>query len=235
MTSNEDQDRADMERLKAGENTALEDLMARHGETLLHYLIRALQNEEDAADLAQETFVRVYEKRAMFDTGRKFTTWLYAIASNLVKDRYRYRSRHPQVSLEAESPQSGGSLADQLTAEIAPPGEKLQRNERAEAVRRAVAALPEELRLPLILAEYEGLAQGRLVWRCTARSKRSRRGFIGLASNCDGRSRASLRRDSFVAATRGELPTRKGQGAHSGAAYQGTERRFTASKTKETN
>src|SRR5260370_967835 len=72
------------------------------GGKLFHYLIRCLQDEDDAADLAQETFVRVYRQRAKFDLGQKFSTWLYAIATNLVKDRYRYRTRHPQVPLDAE-------------------------------------------------------------------------------------------------------------------------------------
>ena len=58
--------------------------------------------EEDAAEAAQETFVRLYQHRAKFDSSQRFSTWLYAIATNLVKDRYRYRTRHPQVSLDAE-------------------------------------------------------------------------------------------------------------------------------------
>src|SRR5580765_1457108 len=95
----DESDAADMQRLGAGHNAALNDLMERHGERLFHYLIRSLQNEDDAADLAQEAFVRVYQHRAKFDGRQKFSTWLYAIASNLVKGRYRWRSRHPQVSL----------------------------------------------------------------------------------------------------------------------------------------
>lgn len=155
----DDSDRAAMRRLAGGDDLALNDLMQRHGEKLFHYLIRALQNEEDAADLAQETFVRVYHHRARFNSQQKFSAWLYAIATNLVKDRYRYRSRHPQVSLEAES--EAGSFRDGLADPGAVPGEKLQSRERADQVRQAVAALPEELRMPLILATYQDpLADG---------------------------------------------------------------------------
>src|SRR2546427_2493358 len=95
-------DRTDMQRLASGHEAALNDLMERHGPKLFNYLIRCLQNEEDAADVAQETFVRVYQNRTKFDTSQQFSTWLYAVATNLVKDRYRYRTRHPQVSLDAE-------------------------------------------------------------------------------------------------------------------------------------
>src|SRR5438093_13714687 len=99
----ETQDTQDMARLAAGHDTALNDLMERHAEKLFHYLVRSLQDEEDAADLAQETFVKIYQSRARFDARQKFSTWLYAIASNLVRDRFRWRSRHPQVSPEAQN------------------------------------------------------------------------------------------------------------------------------------
>jgi len=151
----DDQDRADMIRLGAGHAAALNDLMDRHGEKLFHYLVRALQSEEDAADLAQETFCRVYQNRAKYDLKKKFSSWLYAIATNLVKDRYRYRIRHPQVSLDAENAETETSLQDRLPDHHSTPSETLVSTERAETVRRAVSALPEELRLPLILAEYE--------------------------------------------------------------------------------
>jgi len=99
----DERDAQDMTRLVRGHDAALNDLMGRHGEKLYHYLIRSLQDENDAADLAQETFVRVFQNRSKFNPNQKFTTWLYAIASNLVRDRYRWRSRHPQVSLDAEN------------------------------------------------------------------------------------------------------------------------------------
>jgi len=149
------QDIDDMARLAAGRDAALNDLMGRHSDRLFHYLIRCLQNEDDAADLAQETFVRVYQNRARFSARQKFATWLYAIASNLVRDRYRWRARHPQVSIDVQNEAAGGSFREAISEPQPSPSESLQARERAEAVRRAVAALPEELRVPLILAEYE--------------------------------------------------------------------------------
>jgi RNA polymerase sigma-70 factor (ECF subfamily) len=157
--TSEDQDVVDMERLAAGHDAALNGLMERHGERLFHYLIRLLQNESDAADLAQESFVRVYQHRASFDRKQKFSTWLYAIASNLARDRYRWRARHPQVSLDAEVEESGGALADVLPEQKPSPSQTMEASERAVAVRAAIADLPEDLRLPLVLAEYENQAQ----------------------------------------------------------------------------
>lgn len=161
-SSADDQDRADMARLVAGHDRALNELMERHAGKLFHYLVRSLQNEEDAADLAQETFVRVYQHRAKFDPGQKFSTWLYAIASNLVKDCYRYRVRHPQVSLDAENEATGENFHESVPEHGPTPGETLQGVERAEVIRKAVGQLPDELRVPLILAEYEELSHAEI-------------------------------------------------------------------------
>jgi RNA polymerase sigma factor (sigma-70 family) len=149
------QDRLDMARLAAGHGAALNELMDRHAERLFQYLVRSLQNEEDAADLAQETFVRVYQNRTKFDAAKKFSSWLYAIASNLVRDRYRWRTRHPHLSLDAENETTGNSFGESLPEQKPSPDETTQAEERAATVRRAVAALPDKWRVPLILAEYE--------------------------------------------------------------------------------
>ena len=172
----EDQDRADMAQLVAGHDAALNDLMERHAEKLFHYLVRSLQNEEDAADLAQETFVRVYQSHAKFDANHKFTTWLYVIATNLVKSRYRYRTRHPQVSLDAENEATGESFRESVPEQNPTPSESLQGAERAEAVRSAVEQLPEDLRTPLILAEYEELSHAEIgvILACTPKAVETR-------------------------------------------------------------
>ena len=172
----ETQDTQDMARLAAGHDTALNDLMTRHADKLFHYLLRSLQNEEDAADLAQETFVKIYQNRARFDARQKFSTWLYAIASNLVRDRFRWRLRHAQVSLDAKDEARGTGLHDKLAEDRPSPVETIQTEERAEAVRRAVAALPEELRLPLILTEYEGRSQAEVgeILGCTTKAVETR-------------------------------------------------------------
>jgi len=143
---------------------------------LFNYLIRCLQNEEDAADTAQESFVRVYLNRAKFDPSQRFSTWLYAIATNLVKDRYRYRSRHPQVSLDAENEAAGGNFVEALPEQRPMPSETLLAKERAEIVRRAVSALPEELRVPLVLFEYEELSHAEIsvVLRCSPKAAETR-------------------------------------------------------------
>jgi RNA polymerase sigma-70 factor (ECF subfamily) len=175
-TNCDEQDAHDMARLVNGHEAALNDLMARHAEKLFHYLLRSLQDENDAADLAQETFVKLYQNRAKYNRAQKLSTWLYAIASNLVRDRYRWRSRHPQVSLDAESEQTGASFKENLTGADPGPDTTLQTEERAEAVRKAVASLPEELRQPLILSIYQELPQAEIaaILKCTTKAVETR-------------------------------------------------------------
>jgi RNA polymerase sigma-70 factor (ECF subfamily) len=167
----DEQDRQDMTRLAAGHDSALTSLMERHSERLFCYLIRQLNNETDAADLAQETFVRVYQSRGRFRPEQRFSTWLYAIATNQLRDRFRWHKRHPQVSLDAQT-EVGSSLQDTLQDCVASPSEQLETSERAEEVRRAVQSLPVELRTPLILSEFEGLSHAEIgeVLNCSAKA-----------------------------------------------------------------
>jgi RNA polymerase sigma factor (sigma-70 family) len=172
----DEQDAQDMARLASGHDAALNDLMDRHAEKLFHYLLRSLQDGADAADLAQETFVRVFQHRARFDPRQRFSTWLYAIASNLVRDRYRWRSRHQQVSLDAENEPGDTSLKDTLQAGGPLPDQIVQTEERADEVRKAVGALPEELKQPLILALYQDLPQAEIatILNCSVKAVETR-------------------------------------------------------------
>jgi RNA polymerase sigma-70 factor, ECF subfamily len=151
----EARDRADMERLTAGHGPALNDLMDRHATPVFHFLCRMLDNEDDANDLAQETFVRVYRARDTFRPAGKFSTWLYTIAANLARNHIRWRSRHPNVSLEAESDTTEQSLANTLPAKEPAPGDQVLAAERTAAVRAAVHRLPGDLREAILLCEWE--------------------------------------------------------------------------------
>jgi RNA polymerase sigma-70 factor (ECF subfamily) len=151
----DEQDRADMARLVAGQDKALDDLMGRHAQALFRYLLRVLQNESEAEDVAEESFVRIYQNRARYRPANRFSTWLYTIATNLARDLQRRRMRHPQVSLEAQNAETGHDFREALPEKRPNPSERLESNERAETVRQAVAALPEDLRLALVLSEYE--------------------------------------------------------------------------------
>lgn len=156
-----------MQRLQAGDDRALDLLMNRWQVPLRRFLYRWLQNEADAMDLAQETFVRVYRHRMRFRTGAKFSTWLFAIALNLCRNHARHGRVRAAISLE-EAPETEGGEGT--------PDTDLLRGEKIAAVRRAVAGLPEPLKTATLLCEYEdlSLAEAAAAAGCTAKAVETR-------------------------------------------------------------
>ena len=177
ITTNDALDRADMERLMAGHDAALNDLMARHATPVFQFLCRMVGNEEDASDLAQETFVRVFRAWATFRPSERFSAWLYTIAANLARNHFRWRARHPNVSLETETGDSEQTLGSTLPADAPAPGEQALAAERAAAVRAAVGRLPEDLREVIVLCEWEecSAAEAAVILETTPKAVESRR------------------------------------------------------------
>lgn len=165
-----------MQRLVDGHDAALNELMGRHSGKIFHYLIRQLQNEADAADIAEETFVRVYQHREKYDRAQRFSTWLYTIATNLARDRLKWRARHPQKSMHEHVPDSESEFGDSLADLSATPDAEMQLSERGQAVRDAIAQLPVEIREPLILATYDGLPQAEIasILKCSVKAVETR-------------------------------------------------------------
>ena len=81
----------------AGEERAFQELVERYQGRLLNFIYRTIGDREKAEDLVQEVFIRVYRHIQRFDRSKKFSTWVYTIASNLAKNELRNRSRNPLV------------------------------------------------------------------------------------------------------------------------------------------
>jgi RNA polymerase sigma-70 factor (ECF subfamily) len=152
MTPAADLDADDMQALQRGVDSALDRLMTRWQVPLRGFLYRHTQNEADALDLAQETFVRVYRNRDRFRLDSKFSTWLFAIALNLARDSARQRRRRPTQSLD-DTPEPVDPRESFISAD---------EQERATAVRAAIAGLPDDLRAAVILFEYEDKSHGEI-------------------------------------------------------------------------
>jgi len=80
-----------------GEERAFEELVDRYQGRLLNFVYRTIGDREKGEDLVQEVFIRVYRHLHRFDRSKKFSTWIYTIASNLAKNELRNRSRNPLV------------------------------------------------------------------------------------------------------------------------------------------
>jgi RNA polymerase sigma-70 factor (ECF subfamily) len=146
-----------MARLAAGDDLALNALMRRWSDRIVSFLYRMTGRHDAAVDLAQETFVKLYQARARYrPRGGEFSTWLFAIASNLAKNHARWRSRHPEVSLDVPADDHISSLPEPRSTE-ASPYQAAVSHETQERVRTAILALPDELREVLLLFTHEQL------------------------------------------------------------------------------
>jgi RNA polymerase sigma-70 factor (ECF subfamily) len=153
-----------MARVQADDKAALARLMERWEQPLKSFLARVVLNASEAEDLAQETFVAVWQNRVRFRTGAEFKPWVFTIALNLARKRLRWWRRRPNVSLD-EWMRVDSARVEETSAQPGTP-HLLERAETAAAVRDAIAALPADLREALVLSEYEQLSHaeiGRIV------------------------------------------------------------------------
>jgi len=135
-----------VERVRNGEAEAFEVLVRRWEPRIYRLALRLLEHPEDAREVTQETFLAAFRKLHQFRGRARFSSWLYRIALNCCYDRLRERRVAP-VPLEE---------ADGIVAEEKVLGQ-IHKKQVAERVRRAVRALPLEMRQVIILKEYEGL------------------------------------------------------------------------------
>jgi RNA polymerase sigma-70 factor (ECF subfamily) len=159
MPANLDPDAALMLRVKQGDAAAFAALVDKYKQPVMNLVFRMIRDATEAEDLAQTVFVQVYRSAHRYKSSAKFSTWLFTIARNLCLNEIRRRSRHPAESLEAprmEGPdQAPPQFADRKT--FSPPESLLQR-ELEEKVGEAVAALPENQRLAILLCRQEELS-----------------------------------------------------------------------------
>jgi RNA polymerase sigma-70 factor (ECF subfamily) len=141
-------DHALVQAAQAGDTQAFEEIVERHRRSVYSVCYRFVSSHEDASDLAQETFVRAWKGLGNFKGESAFSTWLYRIAVNTSLNRVSAR-RLPVEPIE------GDKFVDTV-GEL--PGASLIREERAQAVRRAIAALPEKQRATLILRAYHDMS-----------------------------------------------------------------------------
>jgi RNA polymerase sigma-70 factor (ECF subfamily) len=153
-------DRTDSELVQVhltGDPRAFEVLVERYQARLLNFVYRIVSDRERAEDLVQEAFIRVHRHLARFDRSKKFSTWIYTIASNLAKNELRNRSRSPLVLFTTLAPQWND---DERPLEFedtdAQPDEAFRRRHLQEAVAQSVAMLPAHHRDVFVLRELEG-------------------------------------------------------------------------------
>jgi RNA polymerase sigma-70 factor (ECF subfamily) len=129
-----------------GDTEAWGEIVTRYKEAIFGLCLGFLRNRADAEDLTHDTFIRAYLNLRRYRLDKKFSTWLFTIASNLCRNRLRYRRYHPVVAppLQIE----GGDDPARIVA----------REDRGARVREKLYSLPHGYRAPLVLRYYNDLS-----------------------------------------------------------------------------
>ncbi len=159
MPANPDPDVVLMLRVKRGDRAAFAELVEKYKQPVMNLVYRALHDETEAEDLAQNVFLQVYKSARRYESRAKFSTWLFTIARNLCLNEIRRRSRHPADSIEESHAEHEDQPRQQFEdkSSVAPP-EKLLHGELAQKIEEALAALPENQRTAILLCRQEELS-----------------------------------------------------------------------------
>ncbi len=145
-----------IEATKEGDETAFAEIVSRYRNPLTNFLYRMLNDYEEAVDLAQETFVRVYFAIERYHTEYAFSTYIYRIASNLAISEIRKRKRRKLMSLTGFFSFEGEDVDFHPPDKKPLPDSGVLETEERSVIARAIAALPEKYRTPIVLRDVEG-------------------------------------------------------------------------------
>lgn len=164
-----------MAALQTGDDSALADLMARWEVPVKAFLLRLGVPSQSVEDIAQDAFVRLYNKRARFKPGCAFKPWLLTLAGNLGRNALRWKARHPTESLDSSEPEGDASrdLADPAGRS---PSETALERSCGEEVRAAVASLPGRLRHAVVCVDLEEMSydEAATVMSCSRKAVETR-------------------------------------------------------------
>jgi len=143
--------------VKAGNQESFNRLVDKYSKAIINYIFRFTGSREDAQDLAQDVFIKVYNSAKNYVPSAKFTTWIYRMANNTAIDYIRKKkSRGIHTSLdehiESGSAEMHGASTD---GKIKPADEMMENEEIAENVRQALLKLPDNQRAAIIMKIYE--------------------------------------------------------------------------------
>ena len=148
-----------MLRVRADDAEAFAELVELYHHRLVTVMHHLVGNNEEAEDLAQEVFLRVYRGRQKYHPKAKFSTWLYTIANNLALNILRTRQRRPTVPLNVrDSGPLGPRPAEQLVLDRAEqPHQQMQKQELTAVVQQALDTLNERQRIAVVLNKFEDM------------------------------------------------------------------------------
>jgi len=144
-----------IEQAKSGDQDAFAELVHRYEKRVYHFILKSLRNAEDAMDVSQETFLRVYRNLSLFRGQSSFSTWIFSISHHLCIDfvrKQKRRGRHiPSVNEDSPEMQN-------LTDDRYDPSATAEKRETVREIDRALGAISSDLREIFLLREVAGLS-----------------------------------------------------------------------------
>jgi RNA polymerase sigma-70 factor, ECF subfamily len=147
-----------MLRVKKGDREAFSLLVQRHRKPLINFIYRFTANPGESEDLAQEVFIRVFQSASTYEAKAAFSTWLYRIATNSALNFIRDRKARLTYSLDQGPDDSGKQCQIELPDGKSLVEDQLLEAEKIKKIRGALASLPENQRLAVILTKYQDLS-----------------------------------------------------------------------------
>lgn len=171
-----DADQVLVERVQSGDRQAFGLLVGKYQRKLLRLVSRLVWDPAEAEDVVQEAFIKAYRALPNFRGESAFYTWLYRIGVNTAKNWLSSRGRRATALSSADNEEAEGFDEAELLRDSDTPERMLMTKQIAETVNRAMAALPEELRVAITLREIEGLSYEEIsgVMDCPIGTVRSR-------------------------------------------------------------
>ena len=151
---------------QAGDKNVFDELVLRHQDNLFNLCYRFLGDHQEANDLAQETFIKVYGSLKKFRMESSFSTWLYRIAVNTCKNRVKsleYRFKKRMKRLDSQEVTSGNNPSLEIADESRSPLIAFEEKERALMIQKAIDSLPEAKKTMVLLRDIEGLSYDEIV------------------------------------------------------------------------
>ena len=139
-----------------GDMSAFEELLILYQDRVYTHCLHLAGNSHDAQDLAQDVFIQAFRKISSFRGDADFGTWLHRIAINLWINQLRKTTRLSVVSYDEPVCTSDGEMSRELTTEENSPQDFVEASERTLIVQAALAKLPEEFKVVVILRDLEG-------------------------------------------------------------------------------
>ena len=149
-----------MLKVQGGESVCFDILVDRYKARLYNYLLRLVRNEDEAEEIAQETFVKAFIHADKYKTIARFSTWLYTIATNLVRNRLRAKRRSPRfVSLWSRGADGEEEVPSvELVDSARRPDVQFNDKELGKLIDDAIAKIPEKYRASFVLREINQLS-----------------------------------------------------------------------------